>query len=64
MLPEKVPNPAVTLLTVTSGVPLNPPAVPVALPVTLPTNPPAVAKPVILTPPAPVIPYPTRTSAP
>ena len=50
----------VMLLTVISGVPLNP----VAVPVTLPTNPPAVANPLILIPPAPVIPYPTGTSAP
>ena len=60
MLPEKVPNPAVTLLTVTSGVPLNP----VALPVKLPLKLEAVATPLILIPPAPVIPYPTGTSTP
>ena len=64
MLPEKVPNPTVTLLTVISGVPDNPPAVPDALPVTLPVNEPtnpalAVQAPETLIPPAPVIPDPT-----
>ena len=48
----------------TFGEPERPVAVPVTLPVTPPTKLPAVATPVILIPPAPVMPIPVGTSAP
>ena len=62
MVPSGTPTYCVAVITPTEilGVPVNP----VALPVTSPTKLPAVATPEILIPPAPVIPYPTETSAP